>query len=169
MGITAIVVITVGSLTNPKIFMCPSHTHICMAAKQTTTEDILESLGMDRSAVEQSAVTVQRWKELKDNERPITDTVVLPNNERLHHFQMVQQTLELPFGDDETTEWVVTEIDEEKEQVTMKVPGPWEKTSVTFEELVEGNYEPMTFQPKISAEEAEGGVEIPEPVPMFGY
>jgi len=149
--------------------MCPSHTYICMAAKQTTADDILESLGMDAGAVEQSAVTVQQWIELKDRERPITHTVVLPNNERLHHFQMVQQTLELPFGEDETTEWVVTEIDEEKKEVTMKVPGPWEKTSVTFEEIVEGNYEPMTFQPEVSAEAVEMGEEIPEPVPMFGY
>ena len=140
-----------------------------MAVKeQKSAEEILDELGMDIETIEESAATVQRWKELKDRERPITHTVVLPNNQRVHHFQMVQERLEIPFGDNETTEWVVTEIDEEAEEITMKVPGPWDKRVVTFDEFVEEGLEPMTFQPEVSAKKGEEG-DVPEPVPMFGY
>lgn len=115
---------------------------------------ILDALDMTLPEIERAASCVEATIKLFENQRPCVTDVTLDDGTRIHKFQTVRQTMELPFGDDEVTDWVVTSIDVFAEEVTMKVPGPWDSTTVSFAELQSDEYDPLTHG---------------EETPIFGY
>jgi hypothetical protein len=59
---------------------------------------------------------------------------------------MVREAIVNPLANDEDVTWVVTEIDREAGEITMKVPTDWSKCMITFDEMQSDSYEPMTTE-----------------------
>jgi hypothetical protein len=117
-------------------------------------EAILDALDVTVDELDAAASTVRATVELFDNHRECQTSLTLADGTQIHKFQMVRHEMELPFGDNEVTDWVITKIDVGAMEVTLKVPGPWDQTTVSFEELMDGEYEPLTHS---------------DGVPRFGY
>jgi len=126
----------------------------------STAKEVLDNLGEDPEVVEQSAAVVQQYCELRDREVELPSSIEVYGTP-LHRFQMVKEEIEMPMGSDETM-WVITGFDDDAKEITLKVPGPWDQKTITYEEFELGDYEPQ-YHDYI---DGEGNV-ISEP--LWGY